>query len=383
MENYYLQAWIDRSAIAHNVRILQQCARGRKFCVAIKANAYGHDVRIVLPVLREAKVDMLAVASLEEARELRELAWENPILVLGSEFSVYESGVREELGDEIVANGYRITVTRAEDAAILSRAGVKQKKTVQIHLALDTGMSRMGLNGENLWELIRFVRSLPNIAIEGLYTHFATADCADKGFAHQQLKHFVEFRKRLESAGIAIPIFHAANSGATVDLPESHFDMVRAGISVYGYPASDEMHNKPELRPALKLVSYLTLVKTIEAGSFVGYGCTFQTKRATTIGLVPIGYADGYFRELSNRGQMLVSGQAVRVIGRVSMDQTIVDLTDVVGVGVTCGAGQEVVIYDNHRESPNSVEAVARLLNTIPYVVTTSLGRRVKRVAVF
>jgi alanine racemase len=378
METIYLKAKIDRSALAHNCEILRSQAKGRKLCVAIKANAYGHGVNIVLPVMQKCRIDMLGVACIEEAVELRDLGWAGPILVFGSEFSVYSSAEREQIARMLVEKEIRVTGTRLEDMEILSRAARQSGKAARIHLAMDSGMSRMGLSQGDLFPLIESIRTLPGIEIEGVYTHFATADAADKSFAHRQLEQFNQFVARLSGAGIDVPIVHAANSGATIDLPEAHLTMVRPGISTYGYHASSEMHRKPDLRPILTLTSCLTVVKRIPAGSFVGYGCTFQSKRETLIGLVPIGYADGYFRELSNRGRMIVGQTSVPVIGRVSMDQTILDLTEVKNPTV----GDEVTIYDNRRESPNSVESIAAMLKTIPYVVTTSLGRRVKRIGV-
>ena len=349
-------------------------------CVAIKANAYGHGVEIVLPVMETCGIEMLGVACIEEACGASRLGWKRPILIFGSEFSVYSESDTAQIAETLVENEIRITATRKQDLAVLSQAAIKLDKPARIHVDLDTGMCRMGLLKAELWELIEYARTRPRIDLEGIYTHFATADAADKTFALKQLAAFNRFLDRLKTAGIEIPIVHAANSGACVDLPNAHFTMVRPGISVYGYRAGEEMRRKPDLRPALKLISFLTLVKTIPAGSFVGYGCTFQAKRETTIGLVPIGYADGYFRELSNRGTMLLAGKSIPVIGRVSMDQTIVDLTDLVSEDLAPQPGDEVIIYDNRRESPNSVESVAALLNTIPYVVTTTLGRRVKRV---
>lgn len=381
MSKSYLQAIIDQSAIAHNCRLLRACAGGRSVCVAIKANAYGHGVAIVLPVMEACGIEMLGVACVEEACELRDLGWKRPILIFGSEFSIYPEADQSQLAETLVENEIRITATRKADLAVLARAAAKLGKPVRVHVALDTGMCRMGLDKAELWELIEYAQTRPLVTVEGIYTHFATADAADKRFAQQQLAAFSRFLDRLKTAGITIPVIHSANSGACIDLPEAHFTMIRPGISTYGYHASDEMHRKPDLRPALKLVSFLTLVKSIPAGSFVGYGGTFETKRQTLLGLVPIGYADGYFRELSNRGTMLVAGKPVPVIGRVSMDQTIVDLTDLAAQGHVPRPGDEITIYDNRRESPNSVESVAALLNTIPYVVTTSLGRRVKRIA--
>jgi alanine racemase len=378
----YLHARIDQSALAHNCRLLRERANGTKLCVAVKANAYGHDIKIVLPVMREIGADMLAIASIEEARELRNLGWDKPILLLGSELSVYPADRKREVAQWLVENEIRVTATRREDMKFMAEAAETLNKTAYIHLFFDSGISRMGLAEPELCELVDFIRSLPQLKIEGLYTHFATADEADKTFAYEQLARFTAVCEKLKKAGVNIPIIHAANSAASVDLPEAHFDMIRPGISVYGYHASGDMHNKPDLRPALKLVSYLTLVKKVPAGSFVGYGRTFQTTRETTIGLVPIGYADGYDRNLSNRGKMIVAGTVVPVIGRISMDQTIIDLTDLTAQGLAPQPGDEVVIYDNHRESPNSIENTAELLGTIPYCLTTALSHRVKRIAI-
>jgi len=377
----YIQALIDRSAVAHNCRILRP-TRNHKMCVAVKANAYGHGVDIVLPVLQQCGIDMLGVACIEEASELRDLGWKNPILLLGSEFSVYPAAQQEQLAEFLVENQIRITATRRQDLNTLSRTAVKLNQPAFIHLAMDSGMSRMGLNFDDLCTLIHDIQSMPMIRIEGVYTHLATADSNDKTYANHQLTQFNRLLSYLKQTHIEIPIIHAANSGATVDLPQAHFTMVRPGVSVYGYHAGNEMHNKPDLKPILKLVTSLTLVKTIPAESYVGYGCTFQTHRDTLIGLVPIGYADGYFRELSNRGKMIVHDQIVPVIGRVSMDQTILDLTDLTARGITPKPGDPVIVYDNRRESPNSVESVANLVGTIPYVVTTSRGRRIKRIGV-
>jgi alanine racemase len=382
MELNYLKAFINQTALAHNCTLLRNLAADKKICVAIKANAYGHDVKIVLPVMHKVGIDFLAVAGIAEAEELRQEGWTKPILILGSEFSVYSASQQEEIADWLIKNEVRLTITRKKDADVLSAAANRLNKLCRVHLAFDSGMSRMGRNENDLLELISDLRSLPKIEIEGLYTHFATADEADKTFAMEQLARFAAVVEKVKNTGVNIPIIHAANSGATVDLPEAHFNMVRPGISVYGYHASGEMHNKPDLQPALKLVSYLTVVKKIPAGSFVGYGRTFQTNRESVIGLVPIGYADGFPRELSNRGKMIVADVAVPIIGRISMDQTIIDLTEVAARGITPQPGDEVIIYDDRRESPNSVENTANLLGTISYCLTTALGRRVKRIAV-
>jgi alanine racemase len=377
MELNYLTAKIDISAIVNNCRVLRPS--GKKLCVAIKANAYGHGVSVILPAMIEADADMLSVATIEEAMELRKLKWTKPILIFGSEFSVYPLSIQQELADEIVKNEFRLTLTRLCDAEILNQAAERLKKNAYIHLDFDSGMSRMGLCRNELLYLVDAVKKLSHLSIEGLYTHFATADSADKTFALTQLQRFNQLIAEIQERKIIIPIIHSANSAATVDLSQSYFTMVRPGISVYGYSASNEMTPNPRLKPSMKLSAKITLIKNISEGSFVGYGCTFKTARPTTIGIVPIGYADGYSRDLSNRSVMTIHGRHVPVIGRVSMDQTIVDLTDVFTAGKKIEVGEEIIVYDNHRESPNSVESIADMLNTIPYVITTSLGSRVKR----
>jgi len=201
-----------------------------------------------------------------------------------------------------------------------------------------------------------------------------------QGFAHRQLDCFAAFVDELRGKGINIPLLHCANSGAAIDIPESHFDMIRPGISVYGYHSCEQMHNKPDLRPAMEVVGFLTLVKRIPRGSLVGYGCTYRAETDMTIGIVPIGYADGYDRRLSNTGMMSVEGRMAPVIGRVSMDQTIVDLTRLTADGTTVAPGHEVIVIDNVREQPNSVESLARVLGTIPNEIVTGLTSRIKRV---
>ncbi|NLE30088.1 MAG: alanine racemase [Phycisphaerae bacterium] len=380
MNSKYLFSVIDPLAIEHNCHLLRDCAPNKKMCVAIKANAYGHDVRIVLPVFEKLKIDMLAVACIEEADELRNLGWKHPILLLGSELSVYPIPLRRQYARFLIDKEIRVTATNQEDLQVLADETNKLHKPAYLHIAFDSGMSRMGLSEKDAIKLIQFIKIHSSLVLEGLYTHFATADCSDKTFALTQFDRFMRLCEKLKNAGIEIPIIHCANSGATIDLPQSHLNMVRPGICVYGYQAGCEMNTRLDLRPSMKLISYLTLVKKIPAGSFVGYSCTFQTQRETTIGIVPIGYADGYFRELSNRGQMIIADSFVPVIGRVSMDQTIIDLTDLTLKGLTPKPGDEVIIYDNRPQSPNSVEKTAELVGTIPYVVTTLLGRRVKRI---
>lgn len=376
----YLTALIDTSAIIGNCEVLRQCApKNSRICAAVKCNAYGHGVEIVTEALARANVDMLAVATISEAQQLRQLRWHKPILLLGSEFSIYQAKQKEEIAQWLIENDVRVTAMSKTDIESLAGAAKHVNKKAFLHLMLDTGMSRMGLDEQQLTELIDYIKDRREIQIEGLYTHFSTADETDKTFSNYQLKRFDDFIDSIKKSGLNIPIVHAANSAATIDLPQSHYDMIRPGISVYGYQPGSQMHNKADLKPALKLVSYLVLVKKITKGTFAGYGNTWQADKDTTIGLVPIGYGDGYNRALSNCGIMTVAGEDAPVVGRVSMDMTIIDLGPAIQAGAKVFPGQEVVIIDNNPAATNTVETIAEKLGTIPYEIVTRLGHRISR----
>ena len=380
-DRHCLVAQIDLSAIVHNCKVLRRLASEEcRMCVAVKCDAYGHGVDVVLPALKSSNVDMLAVAAIQEARQLRELRWERPILLLGSQLSIYAGEQKNELAEWIVANRIRITAMYKEDVEALAQAAQRLKKKAVVHLMLDSGMGRMGLGEEKLLELINAVKGHSEIEIEGLYTHFSTADDPDKTFSQQQLRRFDDFVGKLRSGGVNIPIIHAANAAAVIDLPESHYDMIRPGIAVYGYQPGAQMLNKPDLTPAMKLVSYLYAVKKIKKGGYAGYGNTWQAPEDTVVGLVPVGYGDGYDRRLSNKGRMKIAGHLVPVVGRVSMDQTILDLTPLVRQKIEVYPGREVTVIDNDPEAPNSVEAIAAQLQTIPYEIITKLGGRITRI---
>ena len=380
-ERHYLSAEIDLDAIVHNCRIIRAITGQKcRLCPTVKCNAYGHGLEVVLPALKSADVEMVCTASVQEARQLIELRWERPILLLGSEFSIYSGKQKSELAHWIVENQIRITATTKADIDVLSAAAKSLGKPAIIHLMLDSGITRMGLDEQKLSQLMSEIKGASYINIEGLYTHFAKADEADKSFTNYQLQRFKTFLKQLETTGLRIPIIHVANSAAAIDLPDSHFDMVRPGLSVYGYHPSTQMHNKPDLKPAMRVVSFLMLVKKVVAGSCLGYGCTYKADDDMIIGLVPIGYGDGYDRRLSNIGKMTIAGRPVSVVGRVSMDQTTVDLTELSQSGLKVAAGTEVTIIGNVRDAHNSVESLAVQLQTIPYEIVTRLGQRIVRV---
>ena len=376
-----LVAQVDLSAIVHNCSLIRQLIPPKcRLCVVVKCNAYGLGVDIVLPVLKSANVEMLAVATIDEASQVIELGWNRSVLILGSQFSTYQGKDKHQIADWIVENQIRITVVDASDIEALAAAAQRLGKEAIIHVMLDSGMSRMGLDEQSLLSLIDKAGDSAHITIEGLYTHLASADEHDKSYADYQLQRFKSFIENLEKDRLHIPIIHAANSAATMDLPESHFDMVRVGISIYGYHPSQQIQHKPDLKPAMRLVSCLNLVKRVTAGSSIGYGRTYRAADDMLIGLVPIGYADGYDRKLSNQATMTVVDHLVGVVGRVSMDQTLIDLSSLTADGIEVSVGQEVIVIDNIAGMPNSVESLADQLGTIPYEIITRLGPRIVRV---
>ena len=379
----YLVAQIDLSAVLHNCNILRQFASEKcKMCVAVKCNAYGHGIDVVLPALKKANVDMLAVAAIPEAVQLRDLGWQRPILLLGSEFSIYTGSQKNQIAEWLIENQVRITAMYKEDLQVLDAAAKRLGENAVVHLMLDSGMGRMGLDEQKVLQLIDVINGLNSIDIEGLYTHFSTADAPDKTFSKYQLKRFDDFITKIKSTGLNIPLIHAANTPAAIDIKQSHYDMLRTGIAVYGYQPGTQMHNKPDLKPVMKLVSYLYAVKQIKKGGYAGYGNTWQATEDTTAGLVPVGYGDGYDRRLSNKGKMKIAGILVPVIGRVSMDQTILDLTRLLQEKIDVCPGMEVTVIDNDPKAPNSIESIAQLLQTIPYEMVVKFGSRIKRIPV-
>jgi len=372
----YLKAEISASAVRHNLSLLRGLlAPATKLCVVVKADCYGHGLRTLLGVIAE-QADALAVATPEEAIALRDLGYERPILMFFSACA-YTDGreLRQALG-ELIARGVTLTVVAEPELAVVSEVAQKVGGKAEVHVKIDTGMGRSGILPEKAPALIEKARRSQAVQLTGLYTHFAVADQQDKSITREQLACFLSVLEA--SGGRAGLTLHTANSAAAVDLPESHLDMIRPGIAVYGYQPSAQIANRLPLRPSLRLTGRLMQIKTLPAGSRCGYGLTYTFRRETRVGLVPVGYADGYLRNLSNRSLMRLRGTETPVRGRVSMDQVIIDLTGVPDAAV----GEEVEIISPDPGAPNSVESLAGLAGTIPYEVTCRLGRRVRRVLV-
>ncbi len=376
------RAWaeIDLDALRFNIDGIRRLLRpGVKICAVVKADAYGHGVKETARLFESSGADYFAVSMADEAIQLRELGIVKPILILG-----YTDPVR---ADELVRYNITQSVFDMEMAEALSDAAVRQKTKCKIHIKIDTGMSRVGFRaGYNAVKAVTAISRLPGIIVEGMFTHFATADEADRAFMDYQFNLFEGVAEELDRIGIHIAIRHVANSAAVMMYPETQLDMVRPGIILYGmYPSDEVDKSRLPLRPVMSLRANITLIKTIEAGDTVSYGRTFTAERTMRIATVPIGYADGYMRSLSNRGCMLVNGQRAPIVGRICMDQCMIDVTDIVGA---VSVGDEVVIYGTqeydaygrHFEGKITVEEVAGMCGMINYEMSCLVGKRIPRV---
>ena len=377
------RAWaeIRLDHIAHNVREIRRITSRRSEIMAIvKADAYGHGVMETVRTLLENGIGRLGVSMLDEAIQLRKSGISVPILVLGH--------TDPRRAEEIVSYGVTQTIFHIELAEALSSEGVRQNRNVGVHVKIDTGMSRVGFmpGYEAVKEIIR-IGKLPRIRVEGLFTHFATADEEDSTRLDLQFEMFMGIWHELNRVGLYIPEKHCANSAALLRYPRTHLDIVRPGIALYGlYPwgdpgslatAGDEKSLPVCLRPAMQLKCSIVMVKEVETGSRVSYGGIFKTSRPTRIATIPIGYADGYTRLLTNRAKVLVQGQLAPVIGRICMDQCMVDITDVRG---NVSAGDEVVLMGCQGTAEISANRLAEMIGTIHYEVVSVIGRRVPRV---
>ncbi|MDW7650747.1 MAG: alanine racemase [Bacillota bacterium] len=366
-------AWaeVDLSAIAHNVSQFRKHVSSQTRLMAIvKADGYGHGAVEVAREAVAAGISFLGVGMVEEAVQLRDSGLDTPILILGFTPKNYAPYLCE----------YNLTPTvfTPDEAEAFSQAAVKSGRTLNVHVKVDTGMGRVGcFPCEEADDFIMYVAGLPGLHVTGLYTHFASADHSDKGYAKWQFGRYMQLVRRLEERGMRIPVKHAANSAAAISMPETHLDLVRVGISLYGlYPSDEVSRDEICLRPAMSLKAQIIYVKDVPAGTSISYGSTYVAAEPSRIGTLPLGYGDGYRRGLSNRGQVLVRGQRVPVVGRVCMDQTLVNISGVEGAA----AGDEVVLFGRQDHALLPVDEVARWLDTINYEVVTSISRRVPRI---
>jgi len=361
-------AEVDLGAIRANFRALKSHVGPRvKMLAIVKADAYGHGAVPVSRALQEAGADMLGVAMVEEGVELRRAGLALPILVMGP-----------LPADEIPAameHDLRPTVNDLATAQEIERQAAACGKVVRVHLKVDTGMNRLGVRAEEAPLAVESVSRMGHLALEGLYTHFACADEEDADASWQQLMRLQAALAGMRSAGRSPPLVHSANSAALLALPDAHFDMVRSGLALYGIrpcPAAAGV----DLRPALALHSQVAHLKRVRAGEGVSYGHTWRAPRDSLLGVLPIGYADGYPRALSNRSSVRVAGRLAPVRGTICMDAAMVDLTDIPDAPV----GTPVTLLEASHASPLSAAALASLCGTIPYEILTGLARRVPRV---
>jgi len=359
-------AEIDLAALRANVRAIKEFVGPRvEMFAVVKANAYGHGAIEVARAALAAGATRLAVHRVNEGVELRNAGIDAPILLLGY----------APLAAAPIVARYRLTPTVITREFAEALAGYVDEP-IPVHVKVDTGMGRYGLLPEEVLDFARALEAMDHIVLEGVYTHFATADEADQSYMRRQFRIFRNALSSLENAGIRPLIRHACNSAATLSFPEAHLDAVRPGIALYGMLPSDEWSPPVSLRPALSLKSRVARVRVLPPGSSIGYGRTFVTEKATRVALVPVGYGDGYHRILSNRGEVLIRGRRARILGRVSMDQIVVDASAIPNVQME----DEVVLIGEQGEDAIRAEEVARWANTINYEVTTALLPRVARV---
>lgn len=364
-------AVIDLDTIAHNVRELRRIASpAAELMAVVKADAYGHGIVETAAECLTAGATRLGVAVIDEAIVLRRAGFDCPILVIGHVPGYSASTV---LDFDIAA-----TVFQVDDAVALSDEARRRGRRTPIHIKVDTGMSRLGIWPDEAGKaLVEKIVRLPGLDVEGIFTHFADADEADKGFAREQFSRFMDFVDRLRARGVEFRLRHAANSAALLDLPETHLDMVRPGVLIGGLWPSEAVTHPIDLRPAMTLRTRIALVRDVPAGRAVSYGRTYTTSGTVTLATVPLGYHDGYRRGLSNRASMLVHGARAPVRGRVCMDQTVIDVS-----GLDVRAGDEVVAFGRQGTGLVSAEELASLAGTIGYEIVATVGRRVARLYV-
>jgi alanine racemase len=370
-------AEVDLRRIRDNMRSIRQTIRRHtEICAVVKADAYGHGVAEVVPIFLANGASRLAVSMLDEAIELRRAGIEVPILVLS-----YTDPRRAE---EIIGHRITQTVYSRDLAAALSAAGERLDRDARIHIKVDTGMGRVGFQaGYEAIKAINDIRQLPHIIIEGIYTHFASADEPDDQYTRAQFERFMSISAELDRIGLQIPIKHVCNSAATLRFPEMHLDMVRPGLILYGMlpPGCPSPVNPVNLEPAMTLKSNVILVKDVPIGTPISYNRTFVTQRPSRIATIPIGYADGYARRLSGKAEVMIHGERFPVVGRICMDTCMVDVTDSTSAVAT---GSEVVLFGNQTMAETiatiPVDEFASWMETINYEVTCIIGKRMPRV---
>lgn len=361
-------AQVSLGAIAHNYHEIRKQVQGHKVLCIVKADAYGHGAVRVASMLQQEGADYFAVATADEAVELRLHGIETPILILGY--------VEKDDVYKILAYHITVPIYDYETAKIYSDAAIKAGKKIKIHIKVDTGMTRLGFQTTDMEQCLSEIQravSLEGLETEGLFTHFAISDeTKGKEYTAMQLKRFQTVSDGLEKAGIPIPIRHCANSGAILQYPDTYFDMVRAGIILYGYYPDHTTEKTIDLRPAMTVKAHVIQVRDVPAGTAISYGGTYVTEKDISTAVISMGYADGYLRTGSNRAKVWIRGHIVPVIGRICMDMCMVDITGLSDIK----RDDEVVIFG---DGPVNADTVAEAAGTIPYEVLCAVSFRIPR----
>ncbi|MHB8050171.1 MAG: alanine racemase [Coriobacteriia bacterium] len=367
---YRRPAWVevDASAVEHNVRALKALTPpSTRFLAVVKADGYGHGAETVARAALGAGADGLGVATVDEALAVRSAGIRVPLLVLG------EPPV--EAAELLVREGIAVAITSREIAIALSRAATLANTGAMCHLKVDTGMHRIGVRAEDAGEFALWIKDLPGLSIDGVFTHFATADIPGDWDFERQLTRFRRSLDDIRAAGVRPGIVHVANSAATMLHPEAHFDMVRCGIAIYGLDAAAATRGVVPLRPAMSVHARVSFVKRVGLGDGVSYGLTWHAGGPTTIATLPIGYADGVQRVLSNKMSVLIGGQRCRQVGRICMDQLMVE----VPAGIDVRAGDEAVFVGQQGDEAIAMGELSSLAGTIDYELACGFALRMER----
>jgi len=369
-EYYRVCAQIDLAAVQKNIEAIRAAIRKEsKLMVVLKADGYGHGA---VPIAKRIDdiADAYGVAIMEEAVELREVGIQKPILILGYTAS--------HLYDKLIQYDITQTIFQYETAYELNEVAKKAGKTVRIHIKLDTGMSRIGFSAteQSIEEIVK-ISKLSNLSMEGIFTHFAKADEIDKGATTLQYQRFMEMLEQLEQRGVRFAIRHASNTAAIIDLPEYNLDMVRCGIGTYGmYPSVDVQKNRVVLTPAMELKTHVSYVKELPKGVGISYNGTYVTERPMRVATIPVGYGDGYPRLLSSKGRVLIHGKSAPILGRICMDQFMVDVSDIPQVK----QNDDVTLMGRDGYECIPAEEIAGYAGTLNYEIVCEVGKRIPRV---
>ncbi len=370
-------AQIDVDAVKYNFKNIKEKLEPKtKLLCVLKADAYGHGAEFLVKEYEKLAADWYGVSNIDEAMQLRNAGAKKPILIFGY--------TPTECAETLAKNNISQAMFSYEYAQKLNEVCIKKGVKVKVHLKIDTGMSRIGFFSQtpeyqekSISEILK-IKDLPGIEIEGAFTHFSVADDAtnDREYTIKQFSNFKAVFEGLEAKGLKIPIKHCCNSGGIINFPEMHLDMVRAGVILYGLYPSDEIKSEINLKPVMQFKTVVSQVKTIPAGTSISYGRTFVSDKEMKIASVAIGYADGYSLKFSNNSEMIIHGKRVKIVGRVCMDQLILDVSDVKDVK----EGDEVTVFGYEGNEYLSVDELAKKIDTINYEIVCLVGKRVPRI---